>query len=90
MKDEFPSLLTPSAQAGLSLATALAEQLHAQIESTTTAIPRPGGMNFLLPSAVPREITAGILFYAIAAANRGWPGKSEPAARKDSHVACGD
>ena len=75
MKNEFPSLLTPNAQAGMTLATALAEQLHAQIESTITTIPRPGGMNFLVPPTVPREITAGILFYAIAAANQGWPGK---------------
>ena len=32
-------------------------------------------MNYLLPVSVPKEITASILFYAIAAANRGWTDK---------------
>jgi hypothetical protein len=37
-------------------------------------------MNFLLPPTVPKEIASRILFYAIAAANQGWPtpiGKAE-------------
>ena len=72
MKDIFPSLITPDSQSGLALATKLAERLHAQIEHASTHAERPGGMNYLLPAQVPKETTASILFYAIAAANRGW------------------
>jgi hypothetical protein len=39
-------------------------------------VARPGGMNYLLPASVPKEITSAILFYAIAAANNGWDAKS--------------
>ena len=56
----------------LTLAGNLADQLHAQIEQATAKVERPGGMNYLLPASVPKEITASILFYAIASANHGW------------------
>ena len=72
MKDAFPSLITPDSQAGLALAVQLAERLHAQIKQANTQAERPGGMNYLLPAPIPKETTASILFYAIAAANRGW------------------
>jgi hypothetical protein len=75
MKNNFPSLVTPDAQAGLTLAANLAEELGKQLEASIKAGERPGGMNYLLPPRVPKEVTAGILFYAIAAANRGWSEK---------------
>jgi hypothetical protein len=53
----------------------LADCLHAQIEQGNAKVERPGGMNYLLPAPVPKEITAGILFYAIAVANGGWAGR---------------
>ena len=71
----FPSLITPDAQAGLKLAAILASELGEQIQISAKATERPGGTNFLLPAGVPKEITAGILFFAIAAANQGWNGK---------------
>ena len=73
MPNELPSLITPDAQAGLALAAKLAGQLLAQVEAAGEQIPRPGGMNYLMPKLFPKEATAAILFYAIAAANRGWP-----------------
>jgi hypothetical protein len=76
MKNELPSLITPDAQAGLALAGQLAVCLHGQIEQATAQVERPGGMNYLLPAPVPKEIIASILFYAIAAANQGWAGKA--------------
>jgi hypothetical protein len=76
MKVEVSSLITPDAQAGLTLAGQLADRLHAQIEEGYAKVERPGGMNYLLRSPVPKEVTAGILFYAIAAANGGWTGKA--------------
>ncbi len=76
MKDELPSLITADAQAGLTLARQLADRLLAQIEQANAYVERPGGMNYLLPSPVPKEIIASILFYAIAAANRGWTSKA--------------
>jgi hypothetical protein len=72
MNVEVPSLITPDAQAGLTLAGRLADCLHTQIEQGNAKVNRPGGMNYLLPAPVPKEIIAGILFYAIAAANGGW------------------
>lgn len=75
MKNELPSLITPDAQTGLTLAGKLAAELHGQIDAMDTKIERPGGTNYLMPSAVPKEVTASVLFYAIAAANRGWPAK---------------
>jgi len=78
MQNQFPSLITANAGDGLTLALSLAGRLHAQIEQAGEKVERPGGMNYLQSMAVPREITAGILFYAIAAANRGWPEKIQP------------
>jgi len=75
MKDELPSFITPDTQTGLTLAGQLAERLHAQIEQANAQVEHPGGMNYMLPSPVPIEIISGILFYAIAAANRGWTSK---------------
>jgi hypothetical protein len=75
MKDDLPSLITPDPQTGLTLAGQLADCLHAQIEHANARVERPGGMNYLTPPTVPKEITTGIFFYAIAAANRGWAGK---------------
>lgn len=75
MKNELPSLITPNTQAGLTLAGRLADSLHSQIEQANTHMEHPGGTNYLLPAAVPKEIIASILFYAIAAANQGWTSK---------------
>jgi len=76
MKVEVSSLITSDAQAGLTLAGQLADCLHAQIEQGNAKADRPGGMNYLLSAPVPKEFTAGILFYAIAVANRGWTSKA--------------
>jgi hypothetical protein len=75
MNDSFPSLITSDAKAGLELASNLADQLQAVIEQAGSKVERPGGMNYLLPTPVPKEITTSILFFAIAAANQGWPTK---------------
>jgi hypothetical protein len=72
MKNALPPLTTPDAQAGLALAGQLADSLLAHIEKANAQVERPGGMNYLLPAPVPKEIIASILFYAIAAANNGW------------------
>ncbi|MCI0747174.1 MAG: hypothetical protein L0Y58_17360 [Verrucomicrobia subdivision 3 bacterium] len=76
MKSDFPSLITSNTQAGLTLAGQLADSLQAQIKQANAHVERPGGMNYLLPAPVPKEIIAGILFYAIATANRGWTSKA--------------
>jgi hypothetical protein len=73
MKTQLPSLITSDPVAGMSLACQLAEQLQTHHEETRDSIDRPGGMNYLLPQNVPMEVVSGILFYAIAAANNGWP-----------------
>jgi hypothetical protein len=73
MNHTFPSLITSDAETGLALAGSLADQLQSQIDQTRSKAERPGGMNYHLPAPVPKAITAGILFYAIAAANQGWP-----------------
>ena len=75
MQNQIPTLITSNTQAGLALAGDLADQLHAQMEQAAAKVERPGGMNYLLPASVPKEITTSILFYAIAAANHGWPVK---------------
>jgi hypothetical protein len=75
MNNTFPSLLTSDAKTGLALAGSLADQLQSHIDQASSKVERPGGMNYLLPVPVPKEITASILFYAIAAANQGWPVK---------------
>ena len=76
MQNQFPSLITADAQAGLVLAQEMAKRLQSQMAAASDKVERPGGMNFLLPRPVPVEITASILFYAIAAANLGWPVKN--------------
>ncbi len=76
MNQKLPSLITTNATDGLKLAGDLAGHLHAQIQSANDKVPRPGGMNYLLPASVPKEITSAILFYAIAAANQGWTAKN--------------
>jgi hypothetical protein len=75
MKGGPPSLITPDAQTGLTLAGQLADRLHAQIEQAYAQVERPAGMNYLLPSPISKEITASILFYAIATVNQGWTSK---------------
>jgi hypothetical protein len=72
MNDQLSSLNTADASAGLKLAVDLAEKLHLQIQSANKDIERPGGTNYLLPAPVPKEVIAAVLFYAIAAANKGW------------------
>ena len=76
MNNTFPSLITSDAKIGLALANNLADQLQFQIEQARSKAERPGGMNYLLPTQVPKEITASILFFAITVANHGWPTKS--------------
>ena len=73
MNNTFPSLITADAKTGLALAGSLADQLQSQIEQDSSKVERPGGMNYLLPAPVPKEMATSILFYAIAAANQGWP-----------------
>jgi hypothetical protein len=72
MKNELPTLITPDAQSGLALAYRLAGELHTQMDQAGSKVERPGGMNYLLPAAIPQEIIGCVLFYAIAAANNGW------------------
>lgn len=72
MKTQFPSLVTSDAETGLALACQLAEQLQAHHGQAHNPAARPGGMNYLLPPNIPVEFVSSILFYAIAAANRGW------------------
>ena len=76
MKNELPSLSTPDTQAGLALANQLADRLHAQMEQPNIKEKWLGGMSYLTSNSVPKEIIAGILFYAIAAANQGWTSKA--------------
>jgi hypothetical protein len=72
MKTQLPSLITSDAEAGLTLACKLAEQLQAHHEETRNTIERPGGMNYLLPQDVSVDVVSSILFYAITAVNNGW------------------
>lgn len=72
MKNTLPSLITQDTQSGLALAGELAELLHGQLERAAEGVQSPGGTNYLRPTRVPKEIVAGVLFYAIAAANAGW------------------
>ena len=72
MNDPFPNLITPDAKTGLTLAGNLADQLQSQIDQARSNVESPGGMNYLSPAPVSKELTASILFYAIAAANQGW------------------
>ena len=76
MNETFTSLITSDAKTGLALASSLADQLQSQIDQACSKVERPGGMNYLSPVQVPKEITTCILFYAITTANHGWPVKS--------------
>lgn len=76
MKNELHSLITPDTQAGLALASQLADRLHAEMEQPTVKEKWLGGMSYLTANSVPKEVIAGILFYAIAAANQGWTRKA--------------
>jgi len=75
MNPKLSSLQTDSRESGLKLAAELAESLHAEIDRSRLQTERPGGMNYLQPSPVSKEMIAAILFYAIAASNQGWIGK---------------
>jgi hypothetical protein len=72
MKTQLPSLVTANAEAGMTLACELAEQLRSHHEQARNSAARPGGVNYLLPPNIPTEVVSSILFYAIAAANNGW------------------
>ena len=72
MKTELPSLITPDAKSGLTLAGRLSEQLHEQFDQANAQVEHPGGTNYLLAAPVPIEVISSVLFYAIAAANHGW------------------
>jgi hypothetical protein len=80
MNTDLPTLITTDAKSGLDLAAQLAERLQAQLAEANAKAPRPGGMNYLMPPSVPKETIAGMLFYAIAAANHGWHTDTEAAA----------
>lgn len=72
MNQNNHSLITPDTHAGLALAERLADELHTEMEQANQKVPHPGGMNYLQTAAVPKEVVAGIMFYAISAANGGW------------------
>lgn len=76
MNEIITSLITSDAKTGLELAGRLADQLQYQIDQAGSKVDHPGGTNYGLPAQVPKEITTSILFYAISAANRGWPVKT--------------
>jgi hypothetical protein len=73
MQTELPSLISSDPQTGLARAGKLADQLYAQIDEANKRIERPGGTTYLMPPSMPKEATTSLLFYTIAAANRGWP-----------------
>ena len=73
MNTELPSLITTNPLSGMVLAGELAEKLQSQFEQANTQVSHPGGTNYLGAAPVPREIISSVLFYAIAAANGGWP-----------------
>jgi hypothetical protein len=77
-----PTLITPDARSGVQLAGKLAEEIRSQLDQANSKVERPGGMNYLLPPPVAPEIIGGILFYAIAIANRGWSNTNTAAAAK--------
>jgi hypothetical protein len=72
MKTQFPSLITNNAEAGMTLACQLGEQLQTYHDQARSLAARPGGTNYLEPPNLPAEVFSSILFYAIAAANHGW------------------
>ena len=74
MKSELDSFITPNAQSGLALATALAWELRDELRREDSEAKNSAGTNGLPPAPVPLEIVGCILFYAIAAVNHGWAG----------------
>jgi hypothetical protein len=72
-KLELPSLITTNAADGLALAARIAEQILDELKEATETVELPGGTHLLLPPAMPRELVTSVVFYTIAAANRGWP-----------------
>jgi hypothetical protein len=68
----LPSLITADPSSGLALADLLADQLTARMAAAQAETDRPGGMNYGVAPSAPRAVVASVLFYAIAAANRGW------------------
>jgi hypothetical protein len=72
-KLELPSLITTNAADGLALAGQIAAQILDELVEATETVELPGGTHLLLPPAMPRELVTSIVFYTIAAANRGWP-----------------
>jgi hypothetical protein len=72
-KPELPSLITTSAADGLALAGQIAAQILDELVAATETVELPGGTHLLLPPALPRELVTSVVFYTIAAANRGWP-----------------
>jgi len=73
MNAELPSLVTPDAAAGLVLAGRIADQILTNVAEANEKVGRPGGTNYVIPPAVPRELVISIVFHSIAASNRGWP-----------------
>jgi hypothetical protein len=72
-KLELPSLITPNAADGLNLAARIAAQILDQLDESIDMAEMPGGTHLLLPPTMPRELVTSVVFYTIAAANRGWP-----------------
>jgi hypothetical protein len=72
-KPELPSLITTNAADGLALAGQIAAQILDELVTATETVELPGGTHLLLPPALPRELVTSVVFYTIAAANRGWP-----------------
>lgn len=72
MEKNPPTLVTPTLEAGLALADTLAGKLQTQLTQAASQTERPGGMNYLQPAPVPKEVIAAIYFQAIAMVNRGW------------------
>jgi len=73
LEPDFPSLVTTNAADGLALAGQIAAQILSQVAKANEKVQRPGGTHLLLPPAMSRELVTSIVFYTIAAANRGWP-----------------
>lgn len=69
---QIQSLKATDPAAGLALATELARDISINLAETRQSIPKPGGMNYSEPAAIPRELIASILLVAVSIANEGW------------------
>ena len=69
---QIHSLKTTDPAAGVALAAELARDISINLTETTQSIPKPGGMNYTEPAAIPRELIASILLVAVSIANEGW------------------